>query len=199
MNILPRVLCFTAALFLVSGACLLMAQKPGPPPSDDPMAGLNLGNPVSLTGFPAKFDHHLVTLDDGKLKAFDASDLKQVKYYAFYYSASWCPPCRAFTPDLVAFYKDFKPKHPNFELIFVNHDENEDAMLAYMKTDAMAWPAVRFDDIEQVKANRYCGPGIPDLVLVDADGKVLSNSFNGEEYVGPQKVIEDIKTMVPSP
>ena len=106
------------------------------------------------------------------------------------------PPCRAFTPKLVDFYKQFKSQHPNFELIFVNHDESGDAMLEYMKTDAMPWPAVRFDDIESVKANKYCGAGIPDLVLVDADGKVLSDSFNGQEYVGPEKVMDDIKSLV---
>jgi hypothetical protein len=66
-----------------------------------------------------------------------------------------------------------------------------------MKTDGMTWPAVRFDDIDRVKANQYCGEGIPDLVLVDADGKVLSDSFDGSNYLGPQKVIDDIKSLVP--
>ena len=130
------------------------------------------------------------------MKAFDASTLKDVKYFAFYYSASWCPPCRAFTPKLVDFYKEFKPKHPNFELIFVNHDQSEDKMLAYMTGDSMTWPAVRFDDIEKVQGNQYCGRGIPDLVLVDAGGTVLSDSFNGYQYLGPYKVIDDIKRMV---
>lgn len=179
------------------------AQSTGSPAhaaaSDNPLAGLNLGDPAQLTGFPAKFNGHLVSLDDGRLKSFDASTLKNVKFWAFYYSASWCPPCRAFTPKLVEFYKQFKPQHPNFELIFVNHDQSADDMLAYMKTDAMTWPAVRFDDIDQVKANQYCGEGIPDLVLVDANGKVLSDSFKGSEYVGPEQVMDDIKAMVPTP
>jgi nucleoredoxin len=167
------------------------------PASDNPTAGLDLGDAVPLTGFPGKFDGHLVSLTDGRLQKFDASSLKGVKFWAFYYSASWCPPCRAFTPTLVNFYKSFKAQHPNFELIFVNHDNSEDDMLNYMKMDGMTWPAVRFDDIDRVKANQYCGEGIPDLVLVDADGKVLSDSFSGSTYLGPQKVIDDIKSMVP--
>jgi nucleoredoxin len=166
------------------------------PASDNPTAALDLGDSQSLSGFAAKFNHHLVVLDNGNLKPFDASTLKNVKYFAFYYSASWCPPCRAFTPKLVDFYKSFKAQHPNFDLIFVNHDSSADDMLAYMKTDAMAWPAVRFDDIDSTKANQYCGEGIPDLVLVDASGKVLSDSFQGSEYVGPYKVMDDIKSMV---
>jgi nucleoredoxin len=183
------VLAFCAAVVSAAGA---LADGS----SDNPTAGLNLGDSDALTGFAAKFEHHLVSLDDGRLKPFDASALKDVKYVAFYYSASWCPPCRAFTPKLVDFYKSFKAQHPNFELIFVNHDMNADDMLTYMTTDAMTWPAVRFDDIASTKANKYCGSGIPDLVLVDADGKVLSDSFQGSNYVGPYKVMDDIKSMV---
>ena len=190
-------ICYIAVLGLFLPASALADNSA--PASDNPMAGLDLGDAAQLTGFPAKFDGHLVSLANERLQKFDASTLKTVKFWAFYYSASWCPPCRAFTPTLVEFYKDFKGQHPNFELIFVNHDNSEDDMLSYMKTDGMTWPAVRFDDIERVKANQYCGRGIPDLVLVDANGKVLSNSFDGSEFLGPQKVIDDIKSMVPTP
>lgn len=188
-----------AALLVLLGGLYLKAAPPAP--TIDPMAEFKSSDPDALTGFAAQFKGHLVSLQDGKLKSFDAATLQGVKFWAFYYSASWCPPCRAFTPKLVDFYKEFKAQHPNFELIFVCHDEDEDAMLKYMTTDAMAWPAVRFSDIEnkRVEANKYCGSGIPDLVLVDANGKILSNSFNGEDYVGPYKVLEDIRKMVPAP
>ena len=187
---------------LMIGLMNLPAQNPAPANSN-PLVGLNLGDssgpPLSL--FAAKFKSHLVVLDDGRLKAFDVSTLADVKYWAFYYSASWCPPCRAFTPQLVDFYNSFKKNHPNFELIFVNDDQSEDAMLAYMKTDKMAWPAVRFSDLDDSRlgAKKYCGPGIPCLVLTDENGKVLSDSFHGQDYVGPQQVVEDIKKMVPRP
>ena len=43
--------------------------------------------------------------------------------------------------------------------------------------------------------NRYEGKGIPCLVLVDAGGKVISDSYEGEKYLGPAKVIADIETI----
>jgi nucleoredoxin len=198
MSCRPQRICFAVGLSLLLGLRHLEADGAAPA-GDNPTAGLDLGDATQLTGFPAQFNHHLVSLVDGNLQPFDAATLKGVKFWAFYYSASWCPPCRVFTPKLVDFYKEFKAKHPNFELIFVNHDASSDAMLAYMKTDAMPWPAIRFDEIDQVNGNRFCGPGIPDLVLVDANGKVLSDSFNGSDYPGPEKVIDDIKSMVPTP
>jgi nucleoredoxin len=153
--------------------------------------------PAQTAGLPSKFSYHLVKLDKGQLQPFATSNLKDVKFFAFYYSASWCPPCRAFTPKLVQFYNEFKPQHPNFELIFVGHDNNAEDALGYMTGDAMPWPAARYEDIEGSNANQYCGSGIPDLVLVGNDGKVLSNSFVGSTYVGPYKVMDDIKRLVP--
>ncbi len=185
------------------GYVMMQGQSPAVAPAAPTAVGA-ASAPASTdsggaSGFVANFDGSLVVQKDGSFEDFHPAALRGVKYWAFYYSASWCPPCRAFTPTLVDFYKGFKPTHPNFELIFVNHDQSEGDMLAYMRDDSMTWPAVRFSDIEQSKANRYCGSGIPDLVLVDADGKVLSDSFSGSDYLGPQKVMADIQAMVPTP
>jgi nucleoredoxin len=146
----------------------------------------------------ARLETHLVTLNkSGILEPYDTANLKNVKYYAVYLSASWCPPCRIFTPKLVAFYKAFKPKHPDFELIFVNHDATSGDMLAYMKAESMPWPAVRYDDIDQTKLNDLDpNGGLPDLILTDARGKVLSDTFQGSDFLGPAKVLDDIKRLV---
>ncbi len=135
---------------------------------------------------------------DGSPHGFDNSKLAGVKYWAFYYSASWCPPCRAFTPELVNFYNEFKPSHPDFELIFVNDDRSDGDMINYMKGDSMPWPAIWYQDIDNpdLNAKKYEGPGIPCLVLVDANGNVLSDSFRNGDYVGPQVVLNDIRNLV---
>ena len=151
-----------------------------------------------LSGFAAKFSNRLMILDDGTPRDLDVNKLSGVKYWAFYYSASWCPPCRAFTPDLVSFYKDFKPKHPDFELIFVNDDQNETDMLNYMRNDGMTWPAVWYADIDNpdLDVKKYCGEGIPCLVLVDAEGQVISDTYQNGQYTDPHRVINDIRAMV---
>ena len=101
------------------------------------------------------------------------------------------------TPDLVRFYDEIKPKNPHFELIFVCHDDSSADMEKYMRIDAMKWPALKFSKIHSHKSlNKYCGKGIPDLVLVDAQGKVLSDSYVGGNYIGPRKVVQDIKKIL---
>jgi nucleoredoxin len=135
----------------------------------------------------------LVSLQGGKVKKFDAAPLSQAKYFAIYYSAEWCPPCRAFTPDLVKWYEKTKPENPQFELIFVSSDRSEADMEKYITGDKMPWPAL---DFGKKRSNRtltqYAGNGIPCLVFVDAQGKVLSHSYQGQTYVGPRKVLAEM-------
>lgn len=148
---------------------------------------------------------NLDCVEDGKLVRFDESKLNPVQFYAIYYSAHWCGPCRAFTPELVSFYNEFKPKHPEFEIIFVSCDQTEAGMLTYMKEASMPWPAAHFSSVDRQPEGwvdhsgmgKYAGNGIPCLVLIDASsGSVMSDSYERGRYLGPHKVLADIKKMV---
>jgi nucleoredoxin len=150
--------------------------------------------------FSAKFRNRLVILgDDGKLHDYNSARLAGVKYLAYYYSASWCAPCRVFTPELIKFYRDFKAAHPDFELIFVNMGHSEADMAGYMKTDATPWPAIKFsdlDDPELADVMGYCSEAIPCLVLLNGEGKVLTAPFHGDDYTNPHLVIDAIRSKV---
>jgi nucleoredoxin len=125
---------------------------------------------------------------------FDDAALANAKYYALYYSAAWCGPCRAFTPDLVRWYKRNKSKNPEFELIFVSSDRSEEELAKYMKEDDMPWPALAYDKkASSSTLTKYSGPGIPCLVLIDDKGEVLAHSYEGKNYVGPRKALEEIE------
>jgi hypothetical protein len=64
-----------------------------------------------------------------------------------------------------------------------------------MKEANMPWPAIDFAKVGGKDAlKQYEGNGIPCLVLIDASGKVLSHSYEGEKYLGPAKVVADIET-----
>jgi len=135
----------------------------------------------------------------GKLVSLQGKTIKKYvmesepEHYAFYFSAHWCPPCRAFTPELVKFYNAQEGRKKQFEIIFVSSDQDENQMEEYIKGDSMPWPAVNFRSVDRMKEiKKYAGTGIPCLVLVDREGKVLSHSYEGKTYVGPTKVMNDI-------
>lgn len=72
-------------------------------------------------------------------------------------------------------------------------DRSTRAMAGYMKDDGMPWLAVNYDLVRTMpEILRHAGPGIPSLVLMDANGRVLSQTYDGENYLGPGKVLQDL-------
>ena len=61
-----------------------------------------------------------------------------------YFSAHWCPPCRAFTPKLASVYNELKTAQKDFEVIFVSSDSGEEEFKSYLND--MPWLAIPFDN-----------------------------------------------------
>jgi thiol-disulfide isomerase/thioredoxin len=139
----------------------------------------------------------LVKWGNGAVTPFDDGTLANKKLFLIYFSAHWCNPCRLFTPGLVNYYNEMAAKHPEFDLIFVSRDKSPFGMETYMRETNMPWPAIDFQKVA-TKAGilKYEGEGIPDLVLVDASGKVLADSFQGKQYVGPAKVLQALDAIL---
>ena len=143
---------------------------------------------------------NLVQLVDGELRPVpsgEESRLDKVKLFALYFSAHWCPPCRKFTPELIDFYQKVKKENPDFEIIFVSYDRSPEALADYVRSTGMPWPTVVFGKGDELK-RLYSGKGIPRLVLVDQEGKVLADSYEGERYVGPRHVLKELEKRLKS-
>ena len=136
---------------------------------------------------------NLVRVQNGAFVPYDDNSLQQKAIYGLYFSARWCGPCRKFTPKLVDYYNKVAHDHPEFEIIFVSSDKSADAMATYMQEDGMPWPAVEYSKVAKVATlKKYAGDGIPDLVIVDASGKVLADSYVNGKYVGAAKALDDL-------
>jgi len=157
----------------------------------------SLQQSVSQQAIYTQVKGDLVQWRNGAVSRFEDSGLASKKYYLLYFSAHWCGPCRKFTPGLVNYYNDTIAKHPEFELVFVSNDKSLFGMETYMREMNMPWPAVDYEKRGQ-KAGilKYAGKGIPDLVLVDSTGKVLADSYRGEEYLGPESVLQALNTLL---
>merc|ERR1712232_235192 len=76
----------------------------------------------------------------GKDGAVLGKEAIQGKTLGLYFSAHWCPPCRGFTPKLSETYKKVKAEHPNFEIVFVSSDRDQESWKEYY--DSMPWLAI---------------------------------------------------------
>jgi nucleoredoxin len=150
----------------------------------------------STDGIAGAAKGNLVRLQNGNLVSCYDEELAPKQIYGLYFSAHWCPPCRKFTPQLVAYYNQIAHDHPEFEIIFVSADKSAEDMATYMRESSMPWPAIEYGKLANVPAlQKYVGRGIPDLVIVDASGKVLADSFVGGKYVGPGRVLDDLSAI----
>lgn len=102
----------------------------------------------------------------------------QGKVIGLYFSAEWCPPCRTFTPVLEKFREANKA---DFEVVLVSGDGSAKAQQAYMQKYSMEWPAIPFEAPQRNGAfDRFGVRGIPALVVVDANGKLLERDGRGQ-------------------
>jgi len=117
----------------------------------------------------------LLAPEGSELTISMASSLEGVEVLGIYFSASWCPPCRKFTPQLASSYNRIRQKmHGNFQIILASLDQAEGAFDAYRSK--MPWPSLRFGSALVTKlAERFEVDGIPKLVLLTAEGEIVSN------------------------
>ena len=117
----------------------------------------------------------LVKKDLTELKTTDIST-NSGSVIGLYFSAHWCPPCRAFTPKLATVYSELKTTQKDFEVIFVSSDSSEDEFKSYLND--MPWLAIPFDnEFKRDECNeKYEISGLPTLVLLDGEtGKIITN------------------------
>ena len=95
--------------------------------------------------------------------------------------ATWCGPCRAELPNVIASYQ--KHHADGFEIIGVSLDSDRDKLDAFLKkTDGMAWPQY-FDGLgwKTKLAEKYGIQSIPFCVLVGTDGRIVGKDLRGDD------------------
>lgn len=114
------------------------------------------------------------------------SELKKNAVVGIYFSAHWCPPCRAFTPALVKFYKNMQATGRSFELVFASSDRSESDFTEYF--GEMPWAAFPLNDARiRAASSKFKVQGIPTLVLLDgATGKLLQDKGRAKVMGDPQ-------------
>nr|ACO15547.1 Nucleoredoxin-like protein 2 [Caligus clemensi] len=112
--------------------------------------------------------------------------LEKAEIICLYFSAHWCPPCRAFTPVLKDFYEEASAN--GVEIIFVSSDRSLEEQISYMKASHGDWPAIMFgSEIAPALKKKFEISGIPALIVINKmTGKVITTQGrNDVQSKGP--------------
>ncbi len=102
--------------------------------------------------------------------------------------ATWCGPCRAELPNVIAVYKKYHAQ--GFEIIGVSLDSDRDKLDTFLKQeDGMTWQQY-FDGQgwSNKLAVKYGVEAIPFAVLIGADGKIIGKDLRGDDL---EKAVAD--------
>ncbi len=99
-----------------------------------------------------------------KLKEENRDKLIIINFFA-----SWCPPCKAETPDFVSVYNEYKNK--NFLIIGVSIDSKKQDAIDFVNDYGISFPVYLADPSFQRK---YGVSKVPTSFIYKKDGQLLS-------------------------
>nr|XP_034182057.1 nucleoredoxin-like isoform X2 [Osmia lignaria] len=144
--------------------------------------------------FPWKPPHPKAALEDGPLLPCGARDSNEPMLHeelrhcfkGVYFSAHWCPPCKAFTPQLVDTYQRIRERGHDFEVIFVSSDRSEESYNVYI--ESMPWLRIPFSQEERRKklARALDVQAIPTLVVLDPRDNIITLDGRAELLEDPE-------------
>jgi len=94
--------------------------------------------------------------------------------------ATWCPPCRAEIPNVVATYNKYHDQ--GFDVIGISLDQDRQKLLSFTKENKMPWPQF-FDGQgwQNALAMKYGIESIPATYLLDGSGVIIATDLHGDE------------------
>jgi len=130
-----------------------------------PLAEKRPARAILMAGYPAP-EFAFVDLQGGHRRLSDFRG----KVVLLDFWGTWCGPCVASVPGLVAVYEKYRAK--GFEIIGIASDDTREKLLAFTAEKRMNWPQTIEDDNGPI-TTLYRITGWPSYFLIGPDGRIV--------------------------
>ncbi len=117
-------------------------------------------------------------IDDTEYKAEDYAG----KTVLIDFWATWCGPCRGEIPNVKKLYAFYHEK--GFEIIGISSDRDVETLKKFIEKEEMPWKQMMRDKAlvadGQTMGSYYGVTGIPTMILIGPDGKVITINARGK-------------------
>jgi len=128
-------------------------------------------------------------------KDFDWESLRG-KYVMIQFTATWCGPCRRMIPGMLEAYKKYHDKGLEIVSVYIWQDEPDAITVVkdHVDKEKLPWIILSEDMSKQSGMPEYKDfyvlHGIPELVLVDKEGKVIATDLAQELQTALAEIFE---------
>lgn len=126
----------------------------------------------------------VLTLNDMQDQPADVISAHTGKYILVNYWASWCTPCIAEIPSLVALKKQYESDRFSVVLISLDFPKNAESLRALMDRTGIQ----TIDTLYATDARQWSSigaRGLPFTVLIDPEGQIISRITGGLDWMDP--------------
>jgi len=135
---------------------------------------------LKLPGNPIKVEGKLLDGTPLDWSKYEGQGVVLVDFWA-----TWCGPCVREIPNMKEMYEKYHER--GFEIVGISLDRTREDLVAFVEAREIPWPVVYGDEGPSPTADYYGVMAIPTMILVGADGKVVSTEARGEalrEHLG---------------
>ncbi len=121
-----------------------------------------------------ELDGKLINSQTGQPEPLDTNALP--RYYVFLRGQSTCPITRNFAPLFIQYCNSIKSTHPEVEVVYLTIEDLPETF-KFAKELGFNWRTVSYENTTMPCVNPYIDGRIPQLIVMDRDGKVLANGI----------------------